>query len=87
MNRAVYNALQPLYAAARVELPRATAGEPAPEPSGPVFRKRSGQGWRNFRTAFEAACRAAKVDDFCIRGAEGGNPPLGGAIRAGGRNC
>src|SRR5262245_17631438 len=39
-------------------------GEPATEPEGPVFRKRTGAGWGNIRTAFEGAWRAAKVDGF-----------------------
>ena len=64
MNRAVYDVLQPLYAGARAVLPRAAAGEAPTEPEGPVFRKRTGEGWGNIRTAFEGACRAAKINDF-----------------------
>ena len=64
MNRAVYDALQPIYAAARATLPPAGAGEPTPEPTGFVFRKRDGAAWGNIRTAFAGACEDAKVHDF-----------------------
>ena len=49
MNRAVYDAL---------------AGLPGPKAEGFVFRKRDGRAWGNIRTAFEDACREAKVDNF-----------------------
>ncbi len=43
MNRAVYDALQPLYAAARAALTTLAPGEKAAEPAGGlVFRKRHG---------------------------------------------
>ena len=65
MNRAVYDALQPLYAAARAALPTPAPGEKAAEPAGLVFRKRHGDGsWGSIRTAFEGACREAKIPDF-----------------------
>ena len=64
MNRAVYDALQPLYAAERAAVPRPARGEPASEPAGLVFRKRGGAAWGNIRTAFGNACVAAKVADF-----------------------
>src|SRR5213593_5096621 len=43
MNRAVYDALQPLYAAARAALPTPAPGKKAAEPAGLVFRKRQGR--------------------------------------------
>jgi integrase len=49
MNRAVYDALD---------------GLPGPKAEGFVFRKRDGRAWGNVRTAFEDACREAKVDNF-----------------------
>jgi len=49
MNRAVYDALAAL---------------PGPKKEGLVFRKRDGAAWGNIRTAFEGACREAKIDDF-----------------------
>ena len=49
MNRAVYDAL---------------AGLPGPKAEGFVFRKRDGRAWGNIRTAFQDACREAKVDNF-----------------------
>ena len=49
MNRAVDDAL---------------AGLPGPKAEGCVFRKRDGRAWGNIRTAFEDACREAKVDNF-----------------------
>ncbi len=49
MNRAVYDALAAL---------------PGPKTEGLVFRKRDGAAWGNIRTAFEGACREAKIDDF-----------------------
>jgi integrase len=49
MNRAVYDALD---------------GLPGPKAEGFVFRKRDGRAWGNIRTAFEDACREAKVDHF-----------------------
>jgi len=65
MNRAVYDALQPLYAAARAALPTNAPGKKAAEPAGLVFRKRPGDGsWGSIRTAFEGACREAKIPDF-----------------------
>ena len=65
MNRAVYDALQPLYAAARAALPTPAPGTKAAEPAGLVFRKRHGDGsWGSIRTAFEGACREAKIPDF-----------------------
>ena len=65
MNRAVYDALQPLYAAARAALPTPAPGTKAAEPAGLVFRKRHGDGsWGSIRTAFEGACREAKIHDF-----------------------
>ena len=65
MNRAVYDALQPLYAAARAALPKPSLGEKAADPSGLVFCKRHSDGaWGNIRTAFEGACREAKIPDF-----------------------
>ncbi|OLC11945.1 MAG: hypothetical protein AUH29_17630 [Candidatus Rokubacteria bacterium 13_1_40CM_69_27] len=42
MNRAVYDALQPLYATARAALPKPESGEKAADPTGLVFRKRHG---------------------------------------------
>ena len=65
MNRAVYDALQPLYAAAQGELPAPAAGERRQEPQGRVFRKRTtSRAWGDIRTAFEAARREAGLDDF-----------------------
>jgi integrase len=65
MNRAVYDALQPLYAAAEAALPPPEAGQRRQEPQGRVFRKRAtGEAWGNVRTAFEAARHEAKIDDF-----------------------
>ena len=65
MNRAVYDALQPLYAAARAALPTNAPGTKSAEPAGLVFRKRHGDGsWGSIRTAFEGACREAKIPDF-----------------------
>jgi integrase len=65
MNRAVYDALQPLYAGVRASLPKAPTGEKSAEPTGLVFCKRYGvRAWGNIRTAFEAACREAKIHDF-----------------------
>ena len=65
MNRAVYDALQPLYAAARAALPKPAPGERATDPSGLLLRKRRGDGsWGSIRTAFESACREAKIPDF-----------------------
>ena len=65
MNRAVYDALQPLYAAARAALPTPAPGQKAAEPAGLVFRKRHGDSsWGSIRTAFEGACREAKIPDF-----------------------
>jgi Phage integrase family len=49
MNQAVYQAL---------------SGLGGLKAEGLVFRKRDGRGWGNIRTAFEAACREAKVTDF-----------------------
>jgi len=49
MNQAVYDALAAL---------------PGPKTDGPVFRKANGAAWGNVRTAFERACREAKIDDF-----------------------
>jgi len=50
MNQAVYDALSALQ---------------GPKTEGPVFRKRDGGGkWGSIRTAFEGACREAKIDDF-----------------------
>jgi integrase len=42
----------------------ALAGLPGPKAEGFVFRKRDGRAWGNIRTAFEDACREAKVDNF-----------------------
>ena len=64
MNRAVYDALQPIYAQARAALPKPEAGDRPGEPEGLVFQKRSGRAWGNIRTAFEHACRDAKIDAF-----------------------
>jgi len=49
MNQAVYSVLSAL---------------PGPKTEGPVFRKANGAAWGNVRTAFERACRDAKIDDF-----------------------
>jgi integrase len=49
MNQAVYQALSAM---------------PGPKVEGLVFRKRDGRAWGNIRTAFEAACREAKVNNF-----------------------
>jgi integrase len=49
MNRAVDEALAEL---------------PGPKAEGFVFRKRDGRAWGNIRTAFEDACREAKVENF-----------------------
>lgn len=49
MNRAVDDAL---------------AGLPGPKAAGFVFRNRDGRAWGSIRTAFEDACREAKVDNF-----------------------
>jgi len=50
MNRAVYDALSALE---------------GPKREGLVFRKRDGGGkWGSIRTAFEGACREAKIEDF-----------------------
>ncbi len=49
MNRAVYDAL---------------TGLPGPKDDGLIFRKASGAVWGSIRTAFERACKAAKIDDF-----------------------
>src|SRR5215813_5882567 len=52
MNRAVYDALSALE---------------GPKAEGLVFRKRDGGGkWGSIRTAFEGACREAKIDGFCF---------------------
>ena len=65
MNRAVYDTLQPLYAGARAALPKPPPGEKPPEPTGLVFCKRHGvRAWGSIRTAFEGACREAKIHDF-----------------------
>jgi integrase len=50
MNRPVYDALS--------SLPRSEDG------AGPVFRNASGSAWGSIRTAFERACRDAKIPDF-----------------------
>ena len=42
----------------------ALAGLPGLKAEGFVFRKRDGRAWGNIRTAFEDACREAKVDNF-----------------------
>lgn len=52
MNRAVYDALVGLL---------------GPKAEGFVFRKRAGRAWGNVRTAFEDACRAAKVGFHDLR--------------------
>jgi integrase len=49
MNRAVYDALTAL---------------PGPKAEGLVFTKRGGAAWGNIRTAFEGACREAKIEGF-----------------------
>jgi integrase len=49
MSQAVYDALSSL---------------PGPKEEGLVFRKRNGAAWGNIRTAFEGACREAKIHDF-----------------------
>src|SRR5438093_13235666 len=66
MNRAVYDALQPLHAAARAALTTPAPGEKAAEPAGGlVFRKRHGDdSWGSIRAAFEGACREAKIPTF-----------------------
>src|SRR3989442_13124259 len=40
------------------------AALPGPKTEGPVFRKANGDGWGSIRTAFERACREAKIEDF-----------------------
>jgi integrase len=50
MNRAVYDVLSAIS--------RPDDG------AGPVFRNATGEAWRSIRTAFEQACRDAKVLDF-----------------------
>src|SRR5437879_4324788 len=65
MNRAVYDALQPLYAGARATLPKPPTGERPAEPTGVVFCKRSGvRAWGSIRTAVEVALREAKIHYF-----------------------
>jgi len=49
MNQTVYETLSSL---------------PGPKAEGFVFRKRDGRAWGNIRTAFEGACREAKIEDF-----------------------
>ena len=49
MNRAVYDVLSNL---------------PAKKEEGPVFRRKDGAAWGDVRTAFEHACRRAKIADF-----------------------
>jgi integrase len=49
MNRAVYDVL---------------SGLPGQKDEGPVFRNRSGAAWASVRTAFEGACKVAKLADF-----------------------
>ncbi len=49
MNRAVYDVLSSL---------------PGPKDDGLIFRKANGAAWGSIRTAFERACREAKLDDF-----------------------
>ena len=77
MNRAVYDAFQPLYATARAALQTPAPGKKAAEPAGLVFRKRRGDAsWGSIRTAFEGACREAKIPDFrrVVAGDEGEKP-------------
>jgi integrase len=64
MNRAVYDALEPLGAEARRALPDPAPGERRAELGGLIFRKASGAAWGSIRTAFEKACSDAKVLDF-----------------------
>jgi integrase len=40
------------------------SGLGGPKLEGAVFRKRDGRHWGSIRTAFEAACREARVEDF-----------------------
>ena len=49
MNRAVYDVLSSL---------------PGAKEQGPVFRRRDGAAWGDVRTAFEQACKRAKMTDF-----------------------
>jgi integrase len=49
MNRAVYDVLSNL---------------PGKREEGPVFRRKDGAAWGDVRTAFEHACRRAKITDF-----------------------
>ncbi len=49
MNRAVYDVLSNL---------------PGKKGEGPVFRRRDGAAWGDVRTAFEHACRRAKITEF-----------------------
>jgi integrase len=49
MNRSVYDVLSSL---------------PGAREDGPVFRRRDGAAWGDVRTAFEHACKRAKITDF-----------------------
>lgn len=49
MNRAIYDVLSNL---------------PGKKEEGPVFRRKDGAAWGDVRTAFEHACRRAKITDF-----------------------
>jgi len=42
----------------------ALSSMPGPKTEGLVFTKREGGKWGSIRTAFEGACREAKIDDF-----------------------
>ncbi len=63
MNRAASDALQPLYAEARAILPKPVLAERPAEREGLVFRKGNDGAWGHILTAFEGACREARVDD------------------------